>query len=126
LKRILCAAAFASIAACMNDFSKFEGAAPNEADAASGTDATSSGGGGTDAARPVDAGGDAPACDVSRCVSNNATCKAGCDQTLTSCEAGCGSSMPCKRTCRDQRDACAAGCRTVCTQCAGTCVANCS
>ena len=126
MKRIVCACAFAFMAACMNDFSKFEGGTPNEGDAGigPGTDATT--GGGLDAAVPRDAAADAPACDVSRCVANNTTCRTGCEQTLNTCEAGCGSSQSCKRTCRDQRDTCNGGCRTTCMQCAAGCPANCN
>jgi len=129
---VVVTAVFAGLAACMNDFDKFEegdgqGSDPLAAEDASPTSdaAQVPKDSSADSPTPIDAGGDACARAAS-CETTMTTCRSSCEQAETACIDACRTTdFLCRRDCRQKREDCSRGCRSTCRSCASGCSGAC-
>ena len=107
------------VAACTQDFDKFEGAGSEEPlanrDASTEGDAATADG---SIKPPADGGSCAQAAD---CVASMTTCRTSCEETKTSCLDRCGDSGRCRRDCQYAFEGCESRCRSTCRSCATSC-----
>lgn len=121
----------AGVAACMNDFEKFEDVGGQGSDPLAEQDAAPSSDAGASVkdasvedAVSTDAGDDACAT-APACEATMATCRSACEDAEETCLGKCNNNGFCRLECRQTRDRCSRDCRDACRSCASGCRSAC-